>query len=122
MCLQAGLVLGHRFVEHLPLLGVHCFGLGAEARSLQAGQLEGDLLELGIFELDGLRLDGELLALRTDALEHLFGRCDQCLRRQAANVLGFEGSHIEHARSVPSPLRRGHSDMRQLPCAGLFLR
>ena len=105
LCFQAGLVLGHRLVEHLPLLGVHCFGLGAEAPSLQACQLEGDLLELGVFELDGLRLGVELLALRTDALEHLLGRRDQRLRAQTAKVLGLEGAHIEHTHSVPRPSR-----------------
>ena len=33
LCLQAGLILGHRLVEHLPLLRVHRIGLGAEART-----------------------------------------------------------------------------------------
>ena len=117
--LQTGLVLGQRFVEHLPLLGVHRFGLGAEAPGPQARQLEGDLLELGVFELDGLRLvcDAlvalvELLALRADeaallhqAGQHLLSHLRHDLRRQTAKVLGLEGAHIEHALSVPRPPR-----------------
>ena len=63
----------------------------------------------------------ELLALRADeaallgeADQHLLGQLRHHLRRQTVKVLGLEGVQIEHVHSVPSPLRRGHSDMRQL--------
>ena len=45
---QARLVLGDRLLEQASLLGVHRLGAGAELPALQASQLEGDLLDLGI--------------------------------------------------------------------------
>lgn len=75
LCLQIGFVLGSGVLEHLPLLGVHALRTGAELPCLQARQLKGDLLELGVLELDlafmALR---ELLLLLELA----------CLRRQWA--------------------------------------
>jgi hypothetical protein len=45
---QARLVLGQRLLEQAALLGVHGLGLGAELPALERGQLEGDLLDLGL--------------------------------------------------------------------------
>jgi len=49
---QARLVLGQRLLEQAALLGVHSFGLGAELPALEPGQLEGDLLDLGLAQCD----------------------------------------------------------------------
>ena len=109
---SAGLVLGHRLVEHLALLGVHRFGLGAEAPGLQARQLEGDLLELGVLELDGSILSCDVLVALVESLalldqtcQHLLGHLRHHLSAQTAKVLGVGGAHIEHALSVPESSR-----------------
>ena len=111
--LQTGLVLGQRLLEQLALLGVHRFGLGAEAPGLQARQLEGDALDPGVLELDvaGLALDVAHLTLnvptlRADVGQHLAGHFGQCARTQTLEVMGLEGLHIEHVlivRSQPAP-------------------
>jgi hypothetical protein len=54
--LQVRLVGCQRFFKQLALLGIHAFGLGAEAPGLEAAQLKGDAGDLGIPELDGLGL------------------------------------------------------------------
>jgi hypothetical protein len=71
--LQIGLVLQHRVLEHLALLGVHGLALGAELPALQTRELEVDLLQLGIapgdvavLALDELLLDFEFVALALD--------------------------------------------------------
>ena len=85
---QAGLVGSPRLIEQRALLGVHGLGLGAELPGLQPGELERDALDLRVAPLDGLglRVDAlaliadvsvalvELLALLSNALEHLLGR------------------------------------------------
>ena len=109
--LQAGLVGGPRLLEQLALLGVHAFGLGRELPCLQARQLEGDALELGVLEFDGSVALGNLLALLADALEHLCGHLSQRTRAQTVQVLGFEFVHIEHARIVQSEHWRGYPGM-----------
>jgi hypothetical protein len=86
--LQVGLVGGTGLFEQRALLGVHGFGLGTELPGLESGELERDALDLRIAPLDGLglRVDAlalltdvsvalvKLLALLSDALEHLLGR------------------------------------------------
>ncbi len=116
--LQAGLVGGQRLLEQLALLGVHAFGLGRELPCLQARQLEGDALELGVLEFDGLVALGDLLALPVDStalladvLEHLCGHLGQRTRAQTLQVLGFEFVHVEHARIVQSQHWRGYPGM-----------
>lgn len=47
---QARLVLGQRLLEQAALLGIHGLELGAELPALEPGQLEGDLLDLGLAE------------------------------------------------------------------------
>ena len=98
--LQARLVLGQRLLEHAALLGVHGFGLGAELPSLQPRQLEGDLLELGVLELDGLLVLLDLPGLRGNVLQHAGRHFGHCARAQSLEVLGLERLHIEHARIV----------------------
>jgi hypothetical protein len=53
--LKAGLVRGQRLLEDLALLCVHALGLRAESPRPQPCELEGDLLDLRIAPLDGLR-------------------------------------------------------------------
>src|SRR5207245_8679017 len=60
---EAGLIRGQRFLEDLALFGVHALGLRAESPRLQSCALEGDLLDLCIAPLDGLRRRITLLAL-----------------------------------------------------------
>jgi hypothetical protein len=112
--LQTRFISGQGLFEQLTLLGVHGFGAGGELPGLQAGQLEGDALDLGIFELDGaIALGDELiafrdgLALRSDVRKHLRGHFGQRRRAQALQVLGFEvwgceSARIQHARIVQS--------------------
>jgi hypothetical protein len=50
--LQAGLVLGKCLLKQVPLLGTHRLGLGAELPGFELRQLQGDLLDLGVLELD----------------------------------------------------------------------
>ena len=95
--LQAGLVGGHSLFEQLALFGVHGFGAGGKLPGLQARQLEGDALKLGVFEFDGaVALGDDLiafrdgLALRSDVRKHLRGHFGQRRRAQALQVLGFE--------------------------------
>lgn len=113
--LQAGLVFSQRLLEHLPLLGVHAFGLGTEAPGLQACQLERDALDLDVLELDGLRLLGDLLALCSDAREHLLGHRRDCLRAQTTQVQGSERMQMGHARIVRISCSPDHPYICQLP-------
>ena len=71
--LQASLVSGQCLFEEGALLGTHALGLGTELPSLQARQLEGDALNLGVAPLDGLGISvdafgllGNVLALLVD--------------------------------------------------------
>ena len=64
--LKAGLVRGQRLFEDLALLGVHALGLRAESPCLQPCKLKGDLLDLRIAPLDGLRRRIKPLALLAD--------------------------------------------------------
>jgi len=48
----AGFGLGHRLFGHQQLLGVYALGPGVQLPRLQARQLEGDALHLGVFEPD----------------------------------------------------------------------
>ena len=57
--LQAGLVLGHRLFEQSALLRVHGLAAGTKLPALQARQLEGDLLQLGVPPGDLTRLAGD---------------------------------------------------------------
>jgi hypothetical protein len=50
--LQVGLILGQSLLEQTALVGGHRLGLGAEFQALQPGQFKGQLLELGVLELD----------------------------------------------------------------------
>lgn len=70
---QASLVSGQCLFEEGALLGTHALGLGTELPSLQARQLEGDALNLGVAPLDGLGISvdafgllGNVLALLVD--------------------------------------------------------
>lgn len=119
--LQAGLVGGQCLLEQLTLLGVHGLGAGRELPRPQARQLEGDALELGVLEFDGLVALGDLLALPVDSAalladvpEHLCGHLGQRTRAQTMQVLRFEFVHVEHARIVQSQRGRGYADMFRL--------
>ena len=90
LCLQAGLIFGQRLLEHLALLGVHAFGLGAEPVGLQAAQLERDAFDLHILELDRLRLACDELGLLADTGQHLRGDLGQRTRAQTLEVLCIE--------------------------------
>jgi hypothetical protein len=71
---QARLVLGQRLLEQAALLGIHGLGLGAELPALAPGQLEADLLDLGLAQCDlavlalqqRVALGKRLVALRKD--------------------------------------------------------
>lgn len=67
-------------LEHLALLGIDALGTRAKLPGLQAGQLEGDLLELGVLELDlalvalrSLLMLLDLAALRAHLGQHAGG-------------------------------------------------
>lgn len=75
---QACLVLGQHLLEQAALLGVHGLGLGSELPAFEPGQLEGDLLDLGLVQRDLAILAlqqrialGQLLFLRLQALQQL---------------------------------------------------
>jgi hypothetical protein len=109
---ETGLIGSARLVEQRTLLGVHGFGLGTELPGLEPRQLERDALDLGVAPLDGLGLGvdalallADVFALLTDMGQHLLGRSSQCVGAQTMQVLGFEGTHIEHVHSVPRPSR-----------------
>ena len=61
--LQVRLVLGQDVLKHLALLGVHGLGAGTELPGLQARELEGDALDLGVLELDLAIAPGNVLIL-----------------------------------------------------------
>jgi len=122
--LQARLISGHSLFEQLALLGVHGFGAGGELPRLQPGQLEGDALDLGVFEFDGavalgddLIARGDLLALRSDVRKHLCGHFGQRRRAQTVQILcaelgfeawGCEWVRLPHVLIVQSQQRRGY--------------
>jgi hypothetical protein len=93
--LQVGLVLGGGVLEHLPLLGVHALGARAELPGLQARQLEGDLLELGVLELD----------LALIALREFFVLLD--LAALCAQLEQHAGGNLRHRRRLHCPQRLG---------------
>ena len=73
--LQTRFISGQGLFEQLALLGVHGLGACGKLPGLQTGQLEGDALDLGVFEFDGavalgddLIARGDLLALQDDLL------------------------------------------------------
>ena len=110
--LQAGLVLGQRFLEQLTLLGRHGLGLGAELPALQARELEVDLLQLHIAPGDLAVLARELvilalqrLVLPLDVLDHLRSQRGDRLGRQTVKISGLELTHVEHALH--------HADLRR---------
>lgn len=70
---QVRLIGGQCFFKQLALLGIHAFGLGAKAPGLEAAQLKHDACDLGILELDGLRLRFDLSALRSNVCQHAGG-------------------------------------------------
>ena len=51
-----------------PLLSTHALGLGTELPSLQARQLEGDALNLGVAPLDGLGISVDAFGLLGNVL------------------------------------------------------
>jgi len=102
--LEVGLVLQQRVLEHLPLLGRHRLALGAELPALQARQLEGDLLDLGVAERDVAILALQLLLLGLevslallDMPEDLRDQRRGGLLRQTLQVRRLEVTHAEHA-------------------------
>lgn len=114
LCLQIGFVLGSGVLEHLPLLGVHALRTGAELPCLQARQLKGDLLELGVLELDlafmalrELLLLLELACLRRQFGEHAGGEPGHRRRIHRLQRLGVERLEVHHSRTdCAQPLRQ----------------
>ncbi|MNX85543.1 hypothetical protein D3C86_1173830 [compost metagenome] len=114
---QARLVLGQRLLEQAALLGVHGLGLGAELPALEPGQLEGDLLDLGLAQCDlvvlalqqrvalgerlvALRKDtamlGQLLLLVLHPLEQLTNQ-RSCLGGQPRRIRSRKITRTKHA-------------------------
>ena len=116
LSLQAGLVGGERLLEVIALLGVHALGLGAELPALQQRQPEGDVLDLRVTPLDGLRLRvdplvllanvsalfADVFALLANVSQHL--RCDyrQFASAERFDVLDCDRVQIEHAHRACS--------------------
>jgi hypothetical protein len=66
--LQVCLIGCQRFFKQLALLGIHALGLCIKAPRLQTAQLKHDAVDLGVLELDGLRLRFDLLTLLSNML------------------------------------------------------
>jgi len=105
--LQIRLVLGGSVLEHLALLGVHALGARAKLPGLQAGQLEGDLLELGVLELDfalvalrSLLMLLDLAALRAQLGQHAGGELSHGCRLHRLQRLGVECLEIHHQAPI----------------------
>ena len=116
--LQAGLVSGQRFLEQLALLGAHALGPGAKTPGLQARELVRDALNLDVAQLDGVRLEVDLLALLADVsalfrnvAKHLCCHFGQCIKAQTLQVLGFEFVHVEHVCIVQNKPAQHHQGM-----------
>ncbi len=103
--LQTGLILNQRFFEEPTLFGAHCLGLGAELPGLQLGELEGDLLNLGVLEL-------ELAVLAAQALQHLLGECCDGLGSQTFEVFFREQLQVLHASILQARRQPRHWELR----------
>lgn len=107
---QRGFVLHQRFLEQAALVCVHGLGLGAVGPALEPGQLEVDLLDLGLAQRDlavlalqqcvalGQRLVtlGELLRLVLHLLLQL-GNQRGDLGWEALRINGSRTAHAKHA-------------------------
>ena len=101
--LQIRFVFNGGVLEHLPLFGVHALGTRAELPGLQARELEGDLLELGVLELDLalVALRGVLVLLDLAALcgqlgQHAGGQLSHGCRLHRPQRLGVECLEVHH--------------------------
>lgn len=107
---QCGFVLGQRFLEQAALVCVHGLGLDAVGPGLEPGQLEVDLLDLGLAQRDlavlalqqcvalGQRLVtlGQLLRRILYLLLQLRNQRGD-LGRQTLRISGWETTHAKHA-------------------------
>jgi hypothetical protein len=129
---QGGFVLHQRFLEQAALVCVHGLGLGAVGPALEPGQLEVDLLDLGLAHRDlavlalqqcvalGQRLVtlGQLLRL----ILHLLLQLGNQRGDLGWQVLRVDGSRTTHAKHALHRARACRCKHRHIHCQRLGWR